>query len=180
MLQCLRHRQVGVRELVARVVSSLRTRQRDADFEAELAAHLDLAVDFGQEVLRGKAELRMRRLDAGAGEIVLDTRDLAIDSVTVATGSAAPSVVPDRRMISLPSWRTTRFCPRLGRRRSPPAVLMGSSSGSDVGVTTIVTASSGTPESRSGRRTFVRARAAAASCSLRRSATKRSWPTISS
>ena len=55
--------------------------------------HLDLAVDFGQEVLRGKAELRMRRLDAGAGEIVLDTRDLAIDSVTVATGSAAPSVV---------------------------------------------------------------------------------------
>ena len=47
--------------------------------------HLDLAVDFEQEVLRGTAELQMRRLDADAGEIILDTRDLAIDSITVST-----------------------------------------------------------------------------------------------
>jgi aminopeptidase N len=50
--------------------------------------HLDLAVDFEQEVLRGTAELQMRRLDADARNVVLDTRDLTIVSVTVSSGTS--------------------------------------------------------------------------------------------
>jgi len=43
--------------------------------------HLDLAVDFDSEVLHGTATLTMRREDADASEIILDTRDLTIESV---------------------------------------------------------------------------------------------------
>ena len=55
--------------------------------------HLDLAVDFEQKILRGTAALQMRRLDAGAREIILDTRDLAIDSVAVSAAAASPDPV---------------------------------------------------------------------------------------
>ena len=44
---------------------------------------LDLDVDFDKEELRGFAMLSMRRLDAAATEVVLDTRDLDIASVAV-------------------------------------------------------------------------------------------------
>ena len=44
--------------------------------------HLDLAVDFDTEVLHGTATLTMRREETGASEIVLDTRDLMIESVS--------------------------------------------------------------------------------------------------
>jgi len=43
--------------------------------------HLDLAVDFGSEVLHGTATLTMRKEDEDAKEIILDTRDLLIESV---------------------------------------------------------------------------------------------------
>ena len=43
---------------------------------------LDLAVDFELQMLAGTATLSMRRRDADAGEIVLDTRDLAIEEVS--------------------------------------------------------------------------------------------------
>lgn len=44
---------------------------------------LDLIVDFDAEELRGSALLTMRKLDFGATEIILDTRDLRISAVQV-------------------------------------------------------------------------------------------------
>ena len=53
---------------------------------------LDLNVDFESQELRGFAMLSMRRLDPEATEIVLDTRDLTIESVVVLqNGKAAPA-----------------------------------------------------------------------------------------
>jgi aminopeptidase N len=46
--------------------------------------HLDLDVDFDKQVLRGEATLDVKRIDAKALELVLDTRDLQIHSVGVA------------------------------------------------------------------------------------------------
>jgi len=52
---------------------------------------LDLDVDFETEELRGFAKQGIRRLDATATEIVLDTRDLTIVSaVIVSADSSAP------------------------------------------------------------------------------------------
>lgn len=42
---------------------------------------LDLAVDFDSEILHGTATLTMRREDDSAAEVILDTRDLMIESV---------------------------------------------------------------------------------------------------
>lgn len=50
---------------------------------------LDLAVDFSRRVLEGAVELRLQRLSASAGELVLDTRDLDIAQVEAATGEGA-------------------------------------------------------------------------------------------
>jgi len=44
---------------------------------------LDLDVDFEAKELRGFAMLTMRRLDASASQVVLDTRDLTVTSVAV-------------------------------------------------------------------------------------------------
>jgi len=53
---------------------------------------LDLDVDFEREELRGSATQTIRRLDATATEIVLDTRDLTIASAVIVTaGSSAPA-----------------------------------------------------------------------------------------
>jgi leukotriene-A4 hydrolase len=49
--------------------------------------HLDLAVDFASEVLHGTATLTMRREDSAAHEIILDTRDLAIEDVAFIAAS---------------------------------------------------------------------------------------------
>jgi leukotriene-A4 hydrolase len=46
--------------------------------------HLDLDVDFAARVLRGHATLDVRRVNPRASELVLDTRDLQIDSVQAA------------------------------------------------------------------------------------------------
>ena len=45
---------------------------------------LDLDVDFGSSQLRGSATLELERVDPSARELVLDTRDLQIDSVRTA------------------------------------------------------------------------------------------------
>ncbi len=44
--------------------------------------HLDLDVDFDAQALRGNATLQLERLDGNASRIVLDTRDLDIDTVS--------------------------------------------------------------------------------------------------
>ena len=45
---------------------------------------LNLTVDFNLKELRGFAILKMRRLDPAATDIILDTRDLHIDSILIA------------------------------------------------------------------------------------------------
>jgi len=45
---------------------------------------LDLDVDFGSSQLRGSATLELERVDPSARDLVLDTRDLQIDSVSTA------------------------------------------------------------------------------------------------
>lgn len=62
------------------------------DFVTEHLA-LDLDVDFDASELRGSATLRMRRLDADATEIILDTRDLRVDSVELLSADGAASSV---------------------------------------------------------------------------------------
>ena len=65
-----------------------------ADTDAFITEHLalDLDVDFERRELRGFAMLRMRRMDPQARELVLDTRDLTIRSVTVLeNGSSTPA-----------------------------------------------------------------------------------------
>ena len=58
--------------------------------------HLDLDVDFEKSQLRGTATLELDRVDPSSRELVLDTRDLQIDSV-----KTAPAGSDD--------FRTTRF-----------------------------------------------------------------------
>jgi len=54
---------------------------------------LDLTVDFDRQELRGTASLRMRKLDPEATEIILDTRDLDIDSITIAGSGVGETAV---------------------------------------------------------------------------------------
>jgi leukotriene-A4 hydrolase len=65
-----------------------------ANTEQFLTRHLelDLTVDFDQEQLRGSAVLHMRRLDPQATEVILDSRGLDVDSVSIA--SADGPMVP--------------------------------------------------------------------------------------
>ena len=49
-------------------------------------AHLDLSVSFEQRQLSGFVELRLKRLDPAADRLMLDTRDLSIDSVLAISG----------------------------------------------------------------------------------------------
>ena len=52
--------------------------------------HLDLAVDFDARELHGSATLNMRRVDAEADEVILDTRDLTIENVRFILASGEP------------------------------------------------------------------------------------------
>jgi aminopeptidase N len=52
--------------------------------------HLDLAVDFVARELHGSATLNMRRVDAEADEVILDTRDLTIENVRFILASGEP------------------------------------------------------------------------------------------
>jgi leukotriene-A4 hydrolase len=47
---------------------------------------LDLTVDFDAQQLHGSATLNMKRLASDAREVILDTRDLTIESVSVTVG----------------------------------------------------------------------------------------------
>ena len=58
------------------------------DFRTEHLA-LDLTVDFHRQRLGGTAELHLKRLNPKATTLVLDTRDLAIESVQAASGNGA-------------------------------------------------------------------------------------------
>jgi len=58
---------------------------------------LDLTVDFDQEQLRGSAVLHMERLDPQAAEIILDSRGLDIDSVSIAAADG-PMIPVDFRI----------------------------------------------------------------------------------
>jgi leukotriene-A4 hydrolase len=58
------------------------------DFRTEHLA-LELTVDFARRVLDGSVELRLRRLEVDAGELVLDTRDLDIRQIETAAGQGA-------------------------------------------------------------------------------------------
>lgn len=51
---------------------------------------LSLTVDFAAEQLHGTAALTMRRVDSDVTEIVLDTRDLTIESASFSIGSDRP------------------------------------------------------------------------------------------
>ena len=50
---------------------------------------LDLTVDFEAEELHGSAILNLNRIDSGATEIVLDTRDLSVANASVSTNAGA-------------------------------------------------------------------------------------------
>ncbi len=52
--------------------------------------HLDLAVDFDARELHGSATLDIRRVDAEADEIILDTRDLTIENVRFVLAGGEP------------------------------------------------------------------------------------------
>ena len=69
-----------------------------ANAEQFVTTHLalDLVVDFDARELRGSATLLMQRLDSGATEIVLDTRDLGITDVQVLLADGV-SVAADYR-----------------------------------------------------------------------------------
>jgi len=60
-----------------------------ANLDAFIAKHLvlELTADFTAKTLSGTAELRFDRRDPNASEVVLDTRDLTIQSVSAASGS---------------------------------------------------------------------------------------------
>lgn len=55
---------------------------------------LDLTADFTQKSLIGFAELTMQRIDASADTLILDTRDLTIESVTIAGKEAEFDLKP--------------------------------------------------------------------------------------
>jgi aminopeptidase N len=55
---------------------------------------LNLKVDFERRVLEGTSELRLKRLNAEARELVLDTRDLDIAGVEAAAGQGAWTAAP--------------------------------------------------------------------------------------
>jgi aminopeptidase N len=63
-----------------------------ANVEAFVLEHLslDLTVNFGANVLEGHATLQLLRVDPDAFSIVLDTRDLTIESVEFLTGAEDP------------------------------------------------------------------------------------------
>lgn len=79
-----------------------------ANIDAFVTKHLllDLTADFDARTLRGTAELQLERRDARATEIVLDTRDLQIQTVETASGSG--------------SWTATTF------RLDQPTAAFGS------------------------------------------------------
>ncbi len=75
---------------------------------------LALVVDFKAQVLRGSVSLEIKRLDPRAGELVLDTRDLRISTVTqLATDFAGATEAPEETWVNRP-FRVDKPDPILG------------------------------------------------------------------
>ena len=108
-----------------------RDRHSHANTDAVRVTHveLDLEVSFADRMLRGSAMLSFERVDAGAGMLVVDTRDLAIDAVeawspnggfeatTYVLGAADPVLGAPLRIVLTPA--ATRV--RVTYRTSPEA-----------------------------------------------------------
>ena len=77
-----------------------------ANVDAFVAKHLvlDLTADFTAKTLSGTAELRFDRRNPNASDLVLDTRDLTIQKVEVATGSGAWTATTHRLDAATPAF----------------------------------------------------------------------------
>ncbi len=90
-----------------------------ANLDQFRVVHLDLAldVDFKEHVLRGSATLQIKRLDPHATQLVLDTRDLHVSSVTQqssdVTGATSAIGPMDAIWVSRP-FQSGRTDPILG------------------------------------------------------------------
>ena len=87
------HRKVEAGEDIPVRLSHVVLNSQDIDrtraFYEEYFAVLDLTADFTAKTLSGTAELTFDRRDPNAADLVLDTRDLAIDKVEAASGAGA-------------------------------------------------------------------------------------------
>jgi leukotriene-A4 hydrolase len=81
---------------------------------------LDLDVDFDAKELRGSATLRFKRIDPDAHDIVLDTRDLAIEGASISTADGDITAADFRLGETHPIMGTPLII-------SVPAVLMDAS-----------------------------------------------------
>ena len=107
-----------------------------SDTSAFVTEHLalDLDVDFAASELRGYAMLSMRRADAQATQVVLDTRDLAIQSVAVIVdGRSLPAAfefgeshasLGTPLQITLPADTTERFDLMIEYRTRPESTAL--------------------------------------------------------
>ncbi len=98
---------------------------------------LDLTVDFEAEELHGSAILNLNKIDSGATEIVLDTRDLSVEKVSVATDSGdwadaefgfgeADDVLGTPLIVTVPAeaQSSTSLALRIDYRTSPGATAL--------------------------------------------------------
>lgn len=95
--------------------------------------HVDLAlgVDFEAQRLSGTADLRVRRVDASARELVLDTRDLVIRSVWLSEGAqleplgfrldARDPILGSALRIAVPAGTSESFNVRISYQTQPEA-----------------------------------------------------------
>jgi leukotriene A-4 hydrolase/aminopeptidase len=77
-----------------------------SNLDSFVAKHLvlDLTADFTTKTLSGTAELRFDRRDPNAAEVVLDTRDLRIDTVEAASGAGAWTATTHRLEAATPAF----------------------------------------------------------------------------
>ncbi|NNF15612.1 MAG: M1 family metallopeptidase [Gammaproteobacteria bacterium] len=95
-----------------------------------VSAHLDIAVDFDSQVLTGKAALMIER-EQGADEVVLDTRRLDIESVSIGADDKLEAATWDLRpedpnlgralVIRLPDTGQNKLLVTVAYRTSPEA-----------------------------------------------------------
>lgn len=93
-------------------------------------AALDLAADFDKRTLSGYVDLTLERLDPDATQLILDTRDLAIKSVTLQSATpatlkyalgATDAILGTPLRIALPDKLAMPFVVRISYQTSPGA-----------------------------------------------------------
>lgn len=94
-------------------------------------ADLELAVDFTARRLSGTVDLRVRRIDAAAHELVLDTRDLLIQAASLVNGArltplefhlaARDAVLGSALRLAIPRTAGEAFTVRISYQTSPEA-----------------------------------------------------------